>query len=145
MDFTEKSKNIFCGRRKSTLKLMLSRPPKNKDMQNFFSNLPLLSFRQWPTIKYMAFAISQSLAITCNIRPFQLNSSYRNTTLLSLIFNAEIHGNWSSWSSWSNCCGGRAYKLRECNNPSPKNGGRSCEGPRRETKECTSGKISQRL
>ncbi|CAH3030869.1 unnamed protein product, partial [Porites evermanni] len=51
----------------------------------------------------------------------------------------EIHGNWSSWSSWSNCCGGRAYKLRECNNPSPKNGGKSCEGPRRETKECTSG------
>ena len=54
-------------------------------MQNFFSNLPLLSFRKCLTMICMAFAISQSLAITCNIRPFQLTSSYRSTAFINFI------------------------------------------------------------
>ncbi|KAI3384954.1 hypothetical protein SNEBB_005130 [Seison nebaliae] len=42
------------------------------------------------------------------------------------------HGNWGNWSEWSQCtrsCGGGVrYAVRFCNNPSPRNGGRSCQG-----------------
>ena len=41
-----------------------------------------------------------------------------------------VDGNWGTWDNWSICsktCGiGTHRRIRECNNPSPKYGGRFC-------------------
>ncbi|XP_074624581.1 SCO-spondin-like isoform X5 [Acropora palmata] len=44
-----------------------------------------------------------------------------------------VDGNWGPWKQWSRCsitCGGRGRRTRtrECNNPPPSNGGRTCRG-----------------
>ncbi|XP_032220680.2 transmembrane protease serine 6 isoform X2 [Nematostella vectensis] len=51
-----------------------------------------------------------------------------------------INGNWSPWSSFSPCsksCGrGLQSRTRQCNNPSPSNGGSPCVGLAKEQKDC---------
>ncbi|KAG7465167.1 hypothetical protein MATL_G00173410 [Megalops atlanticus] len=56
-------------------------------------------------------------------------------------------GNWGMWSKFGSCsrtCGGGVrFRTRECNNPIPANGGRTCFGPNYEfqlcnTEECAS-------
>ena len=46
-------------------------------------------------------------------------------------FPCPIHGAWGEWSQYSGCtrtcAGGRRFRIRECDNPSPKYGGKSCE------------------
>lgn len=43
-----------------------------------------------------------------------------------------VDGGWSEWTTWSTCsvsCSpGTQYRTRKCNNPSPQNRGRDCEG-----------------
>uniref|UniRef100_A0A8D0XD57 Complement component C6 n=1 Tax=Sus scrofa TaxID=9823 RepID=A0A8D0XD57_PIG len=49
-----------------------------------------------------------------------------------------IDGNWGCWSSWSTC--DATYKrsrTRECNNPAPRQGGKPCDGERRQEEHCT--------
>lgn len=46
------------------------------------------------------------------------------------------HGAWSCWTQWSQCQSGVSRRTRECNNPPPKNGGRSCVGKSIQTKLC---------
>ncbi|XP_004605593.2 complement component C6 [Sorex araneus] len=49
-----------------------------------------------------------------------------------------VDGNWSCWASWSTC--DATYKrsrTRECNNPSPQQGGKLCEGKSHEEEDCT--------
>ncbi|KAB0401831.1 hypothetical protein E2I00_013261, partial [Balaenoptera physalus] len=49
-----------------------------------------------------------------------------------------VDGNWGCWSSWSTC--DATYKrsrTRECNHPAPQQGGKSCEGERRQEEHCT--------
>ena len=65
------------------------------------------------------------------------------------IFNfscSQVNGNWSSWSGWT-CEEGLRQKLRSCNNPAPKNGGKICEGESKQidhgdTESCKIGKNS---
>jgi len=53
----------------------------------------------------------------------------------------DVDGNWGAWGDWSACyptCGGGLSKrVRECNNPAPKRGGKLCEGKGTEYKYCS--------
>ncbi|KAK3585708.1 hypothetical protein CHS0354_020275 [Potamilus streckersoni] len=54
--------------------------------------------------------------------------------------SCPIDGHWGRWSEWSMCpvtCGGHSQnRHRECNNPSPNNGGRQCEGSNMDNRQC---------
>nr|XP_009513340.1 PREDICTED: complement component C8 beta chain [Phalacrocorax carbo] len=50
--------------------------------------------------------------------------------------DAAVNGNWGCWASWSPCSGGQRTRRRQCNNPSPQNGGSLCSGPDAETVTC---------
>lgn len=48
-----------------------------------------------------------------------------------------VDGQWGCWSEWSPC--GASFKRRRtraCNNPSPMNGGKPCEGQWEEEEDC---------
>ncbi|GFO41403.1 hemicentin-1 [Plakobranchus ocellatus] len=51
-----------------------------------------------------------------------------------------VNGGWSSWGGWSGCsvkCGyGQKFRKRECNEPTPKNGGIYCQGRYFEYENC---------
>lgn len=51
-----------------------------------------------------------------------------------------VDGGWSEWTTWSNCSqacdGGTQTRTRECNNPSPENGGLPCGTNDIETRVC---------
>ena len=59
---------------------------------------------------------------------------------LNMLINFSVHGNWGKWFEWSACsqsCGGGVRtRARECNNPTPLYGGRSCEGNITEVESC---------
>lgn len=54
-----------------------------------------------------------------------------------------VNGGYSNWQEWSPCsstCGqGFQERNRLCNNPEPVNGGRSCSGPRIDSRKCHAG------
>ncbi|XP_048205878.1 complement component C8 alpha chain [Perognathus longimembris pacificus] len=50
--------------------------------------------------------------------------------------DARADGHWSCWSSWSECRRGTQERRRECNNPTPQNGGAQCSGRRVQTQAC---------
>ncbi|KAK3545496.1 hypothetical protein QTP70_007740 [Hemibagrus guttatus] len=50
--------------------------------------------------------------------------------------SGPVHGSWSCWSSWSSCSSGTKTRKRECNNPTPKDGGFQCGGNSVQTKRC---------
>ncbi|KAM4662226.1 A disintegrin and metalloproteinase with thrombospondin motifs 13 [Discoglossus pictus] len=51
-----------------------------------------------------------------------------------------VHGSWSSWSAFSpcsrSCGGGVVMRKRQCNNPRPAFGGRTCEGSHIQAEMC---------
>lgn len=55
-----------------------------------------------------------------------------------------IHGGWSTWGNWSICsktCGtGYQVQSRTCSNPTPKYGGRTCQGPLQQSRSCEKAK-----
>lgn len=62
--------------------------------------------------------------------------------MASNISKNVTHGSWGGWSNWTictkECGGGRRRRLRQCNSPAPKNGGRPCMGSVFEDKSCNS-------
>ncbi|XP_021064430.1 complement component C6 [Mus pahari] len=49
-----------------------------------------------------------------------------------------VDGNWGCWSSWSACNAAyRRSRTRECNNPAPQRGGKSCDGMNKQEEDCT--------
>lgn len=64
--------------------------------------------------------------------------------LLVKSMNFPVHGGYGSWSDFSSCSkscsGGVSRRVRQCDNPKPQFGGKSCKerelGPDEETKMC---------
>ncbi|ETE67552.1 Complement component C6 [Ophiophagus hannah] len=51
--------------------------------------------------------------------------------------SVAVDGNWNCWGSWSPCDGShKRQRSRTCNNPSPQNGGKPCEGEPEEEEAC---------
>ncbi|NWR38170.1 CO6 protein, partial [Tachuris rubrigastra] len=51
--------------------------------------------------------------------------------------SVAVDGRWGCWSEWSSCDASfKTRRTRECNNPSPMNGGKPCEGEREEVEDC---------
>ncbi|NWI86700.1 CO6 protein, partial [Pitta sordida] len=51
--------------------------------------------------------------------------------------SVAVDGRWSCWSEWTPCdTSFRRKRTRECNNPSPMNGGKPCEGDQEEEEDC---------
>uniref|UniRef100_A0A8C6R2T0 Complement component C7 n=1 Tax=Nannospalax galili TaxID=1026970 RepID=A0A8C6R2T0_NANGA len=47
-----------------------------------------------------------------------------------------VDGSWSCWSSWGPCVQGKKTRSRECNNPPPSGGGKTCIGETTESRQC---------
>ncbi|XP_048844538.1 complement component C8 beta chain isoform X1 [Brienomyrus brachyistius] len=47
-----------------------------------------------------------------------------------------VDGAWSCWSSWSTCSGRKKQRTRQCDHPSPQNGGMACTGIKEEATDC---------
>ncbi|XP_042307809.1 complement component C6 isoform X2 [Sceloporus undulatus] len=51
--------------------------------------------------------------------------------------SVSVDGYWSCWSTWSSCdASHKRRRTRICNNPSPLNGGKPCEGEQEQEEEC---------
>ncbi|XP_048360511.1 complement component C6-like [Sphaerodactylus townsendi] len=51
--------------------------------------------------------------------------------------SVAVDGYWSCWSAWSPCdASWKRRRSRQCNNPSPLNGGKPCEGEEEQEEEC---------
>ncbi|NWH44654.1 CO6 protein, partial [Fregata magnificens] len=51
--------------------------------------------------------------------------------------SVAVDGRWGCWSEWSSCDASfKTRRTRECNNPSPMNGGKPCEGEQEEEEDC---------
>ncbi|XP_009996158.1 PREDICTED: hemicentin-1 [Chaetura pelagica] len=62
------------------------------------------------------------------------------SVLVRVPLTVQVHGGFSDWLEWRACsvtCGqGVQERVRQCNNPLPANGGRSCEGPETDMRSC---------
>ncbi|XP_078616634.1 uncharacterized protein LOC144884937 [Branchiostoma floridae x Branchiostoma japonicum] len=54
--------------------------------------------------------------------------------------SCPVHGGWSSWSNFTSCSatcnGGSQTRSRNCSNPIPRHGGRTCAGQQLQTAQC---------
>ncbi|NXC48975.1 CO6 protein, partial [Penelope pileata] len=51
--------------------------------------------------------------------------------------SVAVDGRWGCWSEWSSCDASfKRRRTRECNNPSPMNGGKPCKGEWKEEEDC---------
>ncbi|XP_062599065.1 uncharacterized protein LOC134260528 [Saccostrea cucullata] len=68
---------------------------------------------------------------SCNRPSGCSGSSSQSSSCLSL--GCPRHGEWGEWDTWNSCTvtcgGGTRVRSRECNNPSPLNGGNNCGYP----------------
>ncbi|XP_029819877.1 hemicentin-1, partial [Manacus vitellinus] len=64
------------------------------------------------------------------------------SVLVRVPLTVQVHGGFSPWLEWRACsvtCGqGVQERVRQCNNPLPANGGRTCEGPVTDARSCHS-------
>ncbi|XP_076315975.1 hemicentin-1-like [Tachypleus tridentatus] len=87
------------------------------------------------TLRIVAVQISDEDIYSC-LATNPLGSVLKDAHLL-----VRVQGMWSPWEKWGPCsttCGEGMLqeRLRVCGNPPPKNGGKGCIGPERETRMC---------
>ena len=66
-------------------------------------------------------------------------SIYVSFLFLSFIFLFSVDGHWSNWTPEPcsvDCGTGQIISRRECDNPSPADGGADCIGEAEKTEEC---------
>ncbi|MBN3316428.1 UNC5D protein, partial [Atractosteus spatula] len=65
-------------------------------------------------------------------------------TLSVRIMKHEVDGGWDAWSEWTVCSAECEHRRRrECTSPSPRHGGKACEGLGQEAENCTDGLCTQ--
>ena len=69
------------------------------------------------------------------------DSNIHNEIILFLFLHSSVNGIWGEWASWGACSktcrtGGTQTRQRTCNNPSPKYGGKHCDGESSGSKSC---------
>ena len=105
----------------------LQQMPKGKNNSKKWLRKAFLSFFQFPRISQTVLPESRQLP----------SSTLFNIHLSS---SASVHGRWSAWDDWSECsvsCGrGNMRRLRHCNSPLPRHGGRWCPGSNIEHGTC---------
>ena len=74
--------------------------------------------------------LAESLVLSTEI--FLSKCSPKNLSL----FAGVVDGGWNCWSSWGPCVQGKKTRSRQCNNPPPSGGGKSCIGETSETRQC---------
>ena len=61
-------------------------------------------------------------------------------TMILLFTFVVVDGGWGDWTEYGECtetCGvGKQLKSRQCNNPTPQNGGADCTGISEDHQEC---------
>ncbi|XP_064650190.1 hemicentin-1-like isoform X2 [Lineus longissimus] len=64
----------------------------------------------------------------------------RGSILVQAELTVQVHGGFSTWSAWGDCsvtCGqGTQFRSRTCDNPAPLNGGRNCNGGKKQSQTC---------
>ncbi|XP_064232008.1 complement component C7 [Aotus nancymaae] len=71
----------------------------------------------------------------CHCKPYTFGAACEKGVLVGNQAGG-VDGGWSCWSSWSPCVQGKKTRSRECNNPPPSGGGRSCIGETTESTQC---------
>uniref|UniRef100_G3QIF7 Complement component C7 n=1 Tax=Gorilla gorilla gorilla TaxID=9595 RepID=G3QIF7_GORGO len=71
----------------------------------------------------------------CHCKPYTFGAACEQGVLVGNQAGG-VDGGWSCWSSWSPCVQGKKTRSRECNNPPPSGGGRSCIGETIESTQC---------
>uniref|UniRef100_A0A8C6IMK2 Complement component C7 n=1 Tax=Mus spicilegus TaxID=10103 RepID=A0A8C6IMK2_MUSSI len=71
----------------------------------------------------------------CLCKPYTFGSACEQGVLVGDQAGG-VDGGWNCWSSWSPCVQGKRTRSRECNNPPPRDGGKSCLGETTESKQC---------
>ncbi|XP_060601408.1 adhesion G protein-coupled receptor B3-like [Ruditapes philippinarum] len=74
----------------------------------------------------------------------ELSNNYPEGSTISAsgwnVYAHIVNGGWSTWHSWSpcsvTCTDGTRTRSRSCSNPSPSNGGQTCQGPTTENEVC---------
>ena len=54
--------------------------------------------------------------------------------------SAPLNGHWNRWGAWGSCSvtcdSGAQIRKRDCTDPTPKNGGKSCQGSSSSSQKC---------
>ncbi|XP_058029460.1 complement component C9-like [Ahaetulla prasina] len=72
----------------------------------------------------------------CACTPFYKGDACEIPKSTFIPAQTAIDGNWNCWSSWSSCQNRERQRTRECNNPEPGPGGKSCPGTSVEQDHC---------
>ncbi|XP_070599514.1 complement component C9-like [Erythrolamprus reginae] len=72
----------------------------------------------------------------CTCTPFYKGDACEIPKSTFIPVQTAIDGSWNCWSSWSTCQHGERQRTRECNNPAPGHGGKTCPGASVEPGHC---------